>query len=139
MTHFVTLLVTSVIRPGLMLHIHPTFNSGSSRFGFSSSCFAHAICQNGTSSVHWLTNLNNGTKWLIGCIQRLRDGQPKEILKSRDYVLCYENETAIRNIKIDRQFFDQINLDPGGVIVTAIGDNCDFISRFFTKIRRLFV
>lgn len=58
--------------------------------------------------------------------------QPKEILKSRDYVLVYENEAAIRNIKIDRQLFDQINLDPGGVIVTAIGDECDFVSRFFT-------
>lgn len=58
--------------------------------------------------------------------------QPKEILKSRDYLLVYENETEIRNIKIDRQFFDQINLDPGGVIVTAIGDNCDFVSRYFT-------
>ncbi|MEI8073201.1 MAG: PhzF family phenazine biosynthesis protein [Bacteroidota bacterium] len=58
--------------------------------------------------------------------------KPKEVLKSRDYVLVYENETAIRNIKIDRQLFDQINLDPGGVIVTAIGDNCDFVSRFFT-------
>jgi predicted PhzF superfamily epimerase YddE/YHI9 len=58
--------------------------------------------------------------------------QPKEILKARDYVLVYENETEIRNIKIDRQLLDQINLDPGGVIVTAVGDNCDFVSRFFT-------
>lgn len=58
--------------------------------------------------------------------------QPQEILKSRDYVLIYQNETEIRNIKIDRQLFDQINLNPGGVIVTAIGDNCDFVSRFFT-------
>lgn len=58
--------------------------------------------------------------------------QPKEILKSRDYVLVYENETDIKNIRIDRQIFDKINLDPGGVIVTAKGDNCDFVSRFFT-------
>lgn len=58
--------------------------------------------------------------------------KPKEVLKARDYVLVYENETEVRNIKIDRQFFDQINLDPGGVIVTAIGDNSDFVSRFFT-------
>lgn len=58
--------------------------------------------------------------------------KPKEVLKARDYVLVYENETQIRNIKIDRQLFDQINLDPGGVIVTAIGDDCDFVSRFFT-------
>ena len=58
--------------------------------------------------------------------------KPKEVLKARDYVLVYENETQIRNIKIDRQLFDQINLDPGGVIVTAIGEDCDFVSRFFT-------
>jgi PhzF family phenazine biosynthesis protein len=58
--------------------------------------------------------------------------QPKEVFKSRDYILVYENETEIRNIKIERQVFDQINLDPGGVIVTAVGDNCDFVSRFFT-------
>ena len=58
--------------------------------------------------------------------------QPKEILRSRDYVLVYENETEIRNIKINRQVFDQINLEPGGVIVTAIGNNCDFVSRFFS-------
>lgn len=58
--------------------------------------------------------------------------QPKQVLKARDYVLVYENETDIRNIKIDRQTFDQINLDPGGVIVTAMGDACDFVSRFFT-------
>ncbi len=58
--------------------------------------------------------------------------KPKEVLKARDYVLVYENETEVRNIKIDRQLFDQINLDPGGVIVTAVGDNCDFVSRFFT-------
>lgn len=58
--------------------------------------------------------------------------QPKEVLKARDYVLVYENETEIRNIKINRSLFDQINLNPGGVIVTAVGDNCDFVSRFFT-------
>jgi len=58
--------------------------------------------------------------------------QPKEILKARDYMLVYDSKQEIENIKIDRQFFDQINLDPGGVIVTAKGENCDFVSRFFT-------
>lgn len=58
--------------------------------------------------------------------------KPKEVLKSRDYLFVYDNETEVRNIKIDRQLFDLINLDPGGVIVTAKGDNCDFVSRFFT-------
>jgi len=58
--------------------------------------------------------------------------QPKEVFKSRDYVLVYNSEEEIKNIKIDRQILDQINLDPGGVIVTAKGNNCDFVSRFFT-------
>ena len=65
-------------------------------------------------------------------IEKSLNIQPLEILKSRDFVLVYENEQDIRNIKINRRFFDQINLDPGGVIITAKGDNCDFVSRFFT-------
>jgi predicted PhzF superfamily epimerase YddE/YHI9 len=47
-------------------------------------------------------------------------------------VLVYETEEEIKNIRIDRQYFDLINLDPGGVIVTAPGKNVDFVSRFFT-------
>ena len=58
--------------------------------------------------------------------------QPKEVYKSRDYLLVYDTEQEIADIKIDRQLFDQINLSPGGVIVTAKGDSCDFVSRFFT-------
>jgi PhzF family phenazine biosynthesis protein len=58
--------------------------------------------------------------------------QPKKVLKSRDYLLLYDSEEDIKNITINRQFFDEINLDPGGVIVTAKGLNCDFVSRFFT-------
>jgi PhzF family phenazine biosynthesis protein len=58
--------------------------------------------------------------------------QPKEVYKSRDYVLVYESEEDIKQIDINRQFFDQINLGPGGVIVTAKGNACDFVSRFFT-------
>jgi len=57
---------------------------------------------------------------------------PKEVFKSRDYVLIYNSEEDIKNIKIDRQTFDQINLDPGGVIVTSKGNDCDFVSRYFT-------
>nr|WP_293833763.1 PhzF family phenazine biosynthesis protein [uncultured Arsenicibacter sp.] len=57
---------------------------------------------------------------------------PREVYKARDYLLVYDSETAIRNLTIDRHLFDQINLDPGGVIVTAVGDACDFVSRFFT-------
>lgn len=57
---------------------------------------------------------------------------PKIVLKSRDYILVYENEEEIKTITINRSLFDTINLDPGGVVVTARGENCDFVSRYFT-------
>ena len=58
--------------------------------------------------------------------------QPLDVLKARDYVLVYDNQEDIAEITIDRPVFDQINLGTGGVIVTAPGVSCDFVSRFFT-------
>ncbi len=58
--------------------------------------------------------------------------QPKEVFKSRDYMLVYQDEAQVRDLRIDRTFFDQINLGVGGVIVTAIGNSTDFVSRYFT-------
>jgi predicted PhzF superfamily epimerase YddE/YHI9 len=64
--------------------------------------------------------------------------QPDEILLSRDYVLVYSTEQDVRDIRINRQIVDQINLDPGGIIITAPGDHCDFVSRFFTPQASIF-
>ncbi|WP_292008619.1 PhzF family phenazine biosynthesis protein [Chryseobacterium sp.] len=58
--------------------------------------------------------------------------QPKEVFKSRDYVLVYESEEEIRKITVQRSVLDLINLDPGGVVVTAPGTDSDFVSRYFT-------
>ena len=57
--------------------------------------------------------------------------QPKEVYKSRDYLLVYNSQSDIESISINREIFDQINLNPGGVIVTSVGENHDFVSRFF--------
>ncbi|MDT0690274.1 PhzF family phenazine biosynthesis protein [Salegentibacter sp. F188] len=58
--------------------------------------------------------------------------QPQEVLKARDFVLVYPSEEDIRNIEIDRLKFDKLELGLGGVIFTAPGKKCDFVSRFFT-------
>jgi len=65
-------------------------------------------------------------------ISRALNIQPKEVLKSRDYILIYETEQEILDVVIDRQLFDQINLDPGGLVITARGIDMDFVSRYFT-------
>jgi PhzF family phenazine biosynthesis protein len=64
--------------------------------------------------------------------------KPIEVLKSRDYVLVYENEEIIKNIKPNKELLNTINLDPGGIIITAKGDNVDFVSRFFTPHSSIF-
>ncbi|CAM4109537.1 PhzF family phenazine biosynthesis protein [Gillisia limnaea] len=58
--------------------------------------------------------------------------KPAEVLKARDFVLVYSSEEDIRNIEINRLYFDQLDLGTGGVIFTASGTDCDFVSRFFT-------
>ncbi|MDT0675856.1 PhzF family phenazine biosynthesis protein [Autumnicola musiva] len=58
--------------------------------------------------------------------------QPMEVLKARDFVLVYPSEEDIKNIQINRLYFDQLELGTGGVIFTSTGHDCDFVSRFFT-------
>ena len=63
---------------------------------------------------------------------------PVEVLKARDYVLVFESEDIVRNLKPDQGILNQINLDPGGIIVTAPGNEVDFVSRFFTPQASIF-
>lgn len=55
--------------------------------------------------------------------------EPKEVLRSRDYLMVYENEEEIRAIKPN--FAELLDIDTHAVIVTAPGTDCDFVSRFF--------
>ena len=66
--------------------------------------------------------------------------QPKEIWKSRDYLLLYESEEDIRNIAPNIAIINQINIDPGGIIVTAKSDfqEVDFVSRLFSPQASIF-
>ena len=63
-------------------------------------------------------------------ILRCFDKPPLEAFKGKtDYMLVYENESDIREI---RPQFEAISaLKARGVIITAKGDNVDFVSRFF--------
>ena len=55
---------------------------------------------------------------------------PKEILKSRDLLAVFEDESQIRNMKPDFQVLAQVQ-GVLGIIVTAPGTSVDFVSRFF--------
>jgi len=55
--------------------------------------------------------------------------EPIEVLKSRDYFVVCKDEAAVCNIVPDFSFLNK--LDVVGVIVTAQGNDVDFVSRFF--------
>lgn len=58
-------------------------------------------------------------------------------LKAVDFLIVYKDEQTVRNIKPDfsilKKLNDEAKLDNDyfGIIITAPGDNCDFVSRFF--------
>ena len=55
--------------------------------------------------------------------------EPREVLRSRDYVAVFDSPDEVAALKPD---FDLImKLDCLGIIVTARGSDCDFVSRFF--------
>ena len=56
-------------------------------------------------------------------------GKPREVLRSRDYFVVYDSEAEVRSLSPDINLLTK--LDCLGIIVTAAGDDCDFVSRFF--------
>ncbi|MFC2103999.1 PhzF family phenazine biosynthesis protein [Bacteroidota bacterium] len=54
---------------------------------------------------------------------------PKEVLQARDLLVIFQNQKEIENIKPDFGLLEKI--DTFGVIITAPGNDSDFVSRFF--------
>jgi PhzF family phenazine biosynthesis protein len=55
--------------------------------------------------------------------------RPATVFKSRDYLAVFDSAEAVRALKPD--FASLKTLDCLGIIATAQGDGCDFVSRFF--------
>lgn len=55
--------------------------------------------------------------------------KPREVLKARDYLVVFASEAEVLALKPDFALLK--TLDCLGIIVTAAGSDCDFVSRFF--------
>lgn len=55
--------------------------------------------------------------------------KPKEVLMAVKNFLVYDSEDVVRNMNPDMELLKQVEGD--GVIITAKGNNVDFVSRFF--------
>jgi len=54
---------------------------------------------------------------------------PREVLKARDYLGVYDSQSQVAALTPDFTLLER--LDSAGIIVTARGENCDFVSRYF--------
>lgn len=118
----------------LKTHLH---HSGDKLLFHSKSGKLEVVCRNDLYILDFPSRMPKPAS-LPGAIKDALDKQPKEVLLARDYVLVYDKEEDIRNINVNRTIIDQINIDPGGVIITAPGNDCDFVSRFFTPQASIF-
>ncbi len=66
---------------------------------------------------------------LLADLARALGAAPREALRTRDVLLVYEDEAAVRALCPDMARLAA--LDAFGVIATARGADCDFVSRFF--------
>ena len=57
------------------------------------------------------------------------DQRPVEVFKSRDYLAVFNSESEVRSLSPDFALLK--TLDCLGIIATAPGADCDFVSRFF--------
>lgn len=64
--------------------------------------------------------------------------KPAEVMLARDYLVVFESEEQVVNWQPDRGIIDRVDMGQGGLIVTAPGDCCDFVSRFFTPRATIF-
>jgi len=55
--------------------------------------------------------------------------RPQQLLKGRDYFAIFPSQNDVAAIQPDLERVAQ--LDAQGVVVTAPGDDCDFVSRYF--------
>lgn len=64
-----------------------------------------------------------------GLLEQALGIAPRYVGKSRDYLAVFDSERIVREITPDMDIL--MELDSLGVIVTAPGGDCDFVSRFF--------
>ncbi len=62
-------------------------------------------------------------------LERALGKKPQEVFKSRDYFVVFASESEVASLQPDFGLLGQ--LECLGIIVTAPGENADFVSRFF--------
>ena len=111
------ILFTMLQHEGDVIHFH-TLKAGT----LTVHRDKHIYTLNFPSRLPQVCEVPVGLKQAVG-------GNPVEILRSRDYLLVYENESEVKALNPD--FLALSKIQSVGFIATSPGDNCDFVSRFF--------
>lgn len=100
-----------------------------SKITFSSKSGALTTSRQGSLLILDFPTQNPQSCEVPEAIQLAFDKPPVACLKHQDYILVYESEADIVKAAPDMQAL--LQLDLRGVCITAPGNSCDFVSRFF--------
>lgn len=82
------------------------------------------------ASIPTLVNSNIPSELING----LGDVKPQKVMSAFDYIIVLNSEDEVKNLTPDLSKW--LNIDLRGVVITAQGDDVDFVSRcFFPKLR----
>lgn len=95
----------------------------------SNSGIIKVVHFNGILAIEFPSRIAKTCNIPISLLKGLKK-KPKEVLYSiQDYLVVFRSESEIRELEPDMSEFKK--LDSFGIIVTSVGDNSDFVSRFF--------
>jgi PhzF family phenazine biosynthesis protein len=112
-----------------VLFSHLNFEGDTIHFHTLNAGTLTVSCHDDLYTLNFPSRVPQSCEVPAGLIEALGGKKPVAVLRSRDYFIVYETETDVLALKPN--FAALSRIESLGFVVTAPGDNSDFVSRFF--------
>lgn len=112
-----------------VLFSHLNFEGDTIHFHTLNAGTLTVSCHDDLYTLNFPSRVPQSCEVPAGLIEALGGKKPVAVLRSRDYFIVYETEADVLALKPN--FAALSRIESLGFVVTALGDNSDFVSRFF--------
>jgi len=112
-----------------VLFSHLNFEGDTIHFHTLNAGTLTVSCHDDLYTLNFPSRVPQSCEVPAGLIEALGGKKPVAVLRSRDYFIVYETEADVLALKPN--FAALSRIESLGFVVTAPGDNSDFVSRFF--------
>lgn len=112
-----------------VLFSHLNFEGDTIHFHTLNAGTLTVSCHDDLYTLNFPSRVPQSCEVPAGLIEALGGKKPLAVLRSRDYFIVYETEADVLALKPN--FAALSRIESLGFVVTAPGDNSDFVSRFF--------